>query len=186
MESILCEAIKLEFEAYTSVNHCSGSSRELNEVGYHFSSIYRPGNDSKLSPNQSLHFQNKRYHVMLNESQILHVQTTSDFIQNLLSNFLHLQGKLIPCCVSNITMRVICCCGCRFGDVRGAHRLLSCRHEQASRIPEGPKTCGALSLIQMTAQCSATGLIYMGRRLGIRSEGDLLIPPQFLYISVNL
>ncbi|XP_026331391.1 nuclear hormone receptor HR96-like, partial [Hyposmocoma kahamanoa] len=32
MESILCEAIKLEFEAYTSVNHCSGSSRELNEV----------------------------------------------------------------------------------------------------------------------------------------------------------
>lgn len=32
MESILCEAIKLEFEAYTSVNSCSGSSRELNEV----------------------------------------------------------------------------------------------------------------------------------------------------------
>lgn len=32
MESILCEAIKLEFEAYTSVNNCSGSSRELNEV----------------------------------------------------------------------------------------------------------------------------------------------------------
>ncbi|CAH0763213.1 unnamed protein product [Diatraea saccharalis] len=32
MESILCEAIKLEFEAYTSVNPCSGSSRELNEV----------------------------------------------------------------------------------------------------------------------------------------------------------
>ncbi|XP_068625517.1 nuclear hormone receptor HR96 [Battus philenor] len=32
MESILCEAIKLEFEAYTSVNACSGSSRELNEV----------------------------------------------------------------------------------------------------------------------------------------------------------
>ncbi|XP_063369196.1 nuclear hormone receptor HR96 [Cydia amplana] len=32
MESILCEAIKLEFEAYTSINHCSGSSRELNEV----------------------------------------------------------------------------------------------------------------------------------------------------------
>ncbi|XP_052749032.1 nuclear hormone receptor HR96 [Galleria mellonella] len=32
MESILCEAIKLEFEAYTSVNQCSGSSRELNEV----------------------------------------------------------------------------------------------------------------------------------------------------------
>ncbi|RVE46001.1 hypothetical protein evm_009343 [Chilo suppressalis] len=32
MESILCEAIKLEFEANTSVNACSGSSRELNEV----------------------------------------------------------------------------------------------------------------------------------------------------------
>ncbi|XP_034837333.1 nuclear hormone receptor HR96 [Maniola hyperantus] len=32
MESILCEAIKLEFEAYTSVGSCSGSSRELNEV----------------------------------------------------------------------------------------------------------------------------------------------------------
>lgn len=32
MESILCEAIKLEFEAYTSVSSCSGSSRELNEV----------------------------------------------------------------------------------------------------------------------------------------------------------
>ncbi|CAB3258612.1 unnamed protein product [Arctia plantaginis] len=32
MESILCEAIKLEFEAYSSVNACSGSSRELNEV----------------------------------------------------------------------------------------------------------------------------------------------------------
>ncbi|XP_072933304.1 nuclear hormone receptor HR96 isoform X2 [Epargyreus clarus] len=32
MESILCEAIKLEFEAYTSVTNCSGSSRELNEV----------------------------------------------------------------------------------------------------------------------------------------------------------
>lgn len=32
IESILCEAIKLEFEAYTSVNSCSGSSRELNEV----------------------------------------------------------------------------------------------------------------------------------------------------------
>ncbi|XP_073963351.1 nuclear hormone receptor HR96 [Choristoneura fumiferana] len=32
MESILCEAIKLEFEAYTSINNCSGSSRELNEV----------------------------------------------------------------------------------------------------------------------------------------------------------
>ncbi|XP_013165741.1 PREDICTED: thyroid hormone receptor alpha [Papilio xuthus] len=32
MESILCEAIKLEFEAYSSVNSCSGSSRELNEV----------------------------------------------------------------------------------------------------------------------------------------------------------
>ncbi|XP_022827505.1 nuclear hormone receptor HR96 isoform X1 [Spodoptera litura] len=32
MESILCEAIKLEFEAYTSVSPCSGSSRELNEV----------------------------------------------------------------------------------------------------------------------------------------------------------
>ncbi|CAG4973294.1 unnamed protein product [Colias eurytheme] len=32
MESILCEAIKLEFEAYTSLNNCSGSSRELNEV----------------------------------------------------------------------------------------------------------------------------------------------------------
>ncbi|XP_030030866.1 nuclear hormone receptor HR96 isoform X2 [Manduca sexta] len=32
MESILCEAIKLEFESYTSVNSCSGSSRELNEV----------------------------------------------------------------------------------------------------------------------------------------------------------
>ncbi|KAL0811601.1 hypothetical protein ABMA28_009974 [Loxostege sticticalis] len=31
MESILCEAIKLEFEAYTAVNPC-GSSRELNEV----------------------------------------------------------------------------------------------------------------------------------------------------------
>ncbi|XP_038219719.1 nuclear hormone receptor HR96 [Zerene cesonia] len=31
MESILCEAIKLEFEAYTSLNNCSGSSRELNE-----------------------------------------------------------------------------------------------------------------------------------------------------------
>ncbi|CAG9569089.1 unnamed protein product [Danaus chrysippus] len=32
MESILCEAIKLEFGAYSSVNSCSGSSRELNEV----------------------------------------------------------------------------------------------------------------------------------------------------------
>ncbi|XP_028028170.1 nuclear hormone receptor HR96 [Bombyx mandarina] len=32
MESILCEAIKLEFESYASVNSCSGSSRELNEV----------------------------------------------------------------------------------------------------------------------------------------------------------
>ncbi|XP_046973079.1 nuclear hormone receptor HR96 [Vanessa cardui] len=32
MESILCEAIKLEFEAYTSISSCSGSSRELNEV----------------------------------------------------------------------------------------------------------------------------------------------------------
>ncbi|XP_048486645.1 nuclear hormone receptor HR96 [Plutella xylostella] len=32
IESILCEAIKLEFEAYTSVTPCSGSSRELNEV----------------------------------------------------------------------------------------------------------------------------------------------------------
>ncbi|CAH0721337.1 unnamed protein product, partial [Brenthis ino] len=32
MESILCEAIKLEFEAYTSVSSRSNSSRELNEV----------------------------------------------------------------------------------------------------------------------------------------------------------
>ncbi|XP_050674902.1 nuclear hormone receptor HR96 isoform X2 [Leptidea sinapis] len=32
MESILCEAIKLEFEANTSLNSCRGSSRELNEV----------------------------------------------------------------------------------------------------------------------------------------------------------
>lgn len=35
MESILCEAIKLEFGAYSSVNSCSGSSRELNEVHKH-------------------------------------------------------------------------------------------------------------------------------------------------------
>lgn len=32
MESILCEAIKLEFEAYTSLTNLNNSSRELNEV----------------------------------------------------------------------------------------------------------------------------------------------------------
>ncbi|XP_047526174.1 nuclear hormone receptor HR96 [Pieris napi] len=32
MESILCEAIKLEFEAYTSLTNVNSSSRELNEV----------------------------------------------------------------------------------------------------------------------------------------------------------
>lgn len=32
IESILCEAIKLEFEAYTSLAHCHGSSRELNDA----------------------------------------------------------------------------------------------------------------------------------------------------------
>lgn len=32
IESILCEAIKLEFEAYSSINHCHSSSRELNDA----------------------------------------------------------------------------------------------------------------------------------------------------------
>ncbi|KAF5288630.1 hypothetical protein FQA39_LY15325 [Lamprigera yunnana] len=32
IESILCEAIKLEFEAYTSISQCQSSSRELNDA----------------------------------------------------------------------------------------------------------------------------------------------------------
>lgn len=32
IESILCEAIKLEFEAYSSISQCHSSSRELNDA----------------------------------------------------------------------------------------------------------------------------------------------------------